>query len=161
MDPWLRAGCGSGVPDQAGRWHLDELVVRIAGRRMYLWRAVDHEDEILDVLVQRRRDKRAPVKLMRTLLKRQGFAPRLVVTDKLRSHAAAFTISALAGGLVALLFFVVGVKGASGEPDPISKFWPAVFASTTADRRELLKEANARAPPLRNQKFADSPLEGD
>jgi putative transposase len=52
---------------------------------MYLRRAVDHEDEILDVLVQRRRDKRVPVKLMRTLLKRQGFAPRLVVTDKLRS----------------------------------------------------------------------------
>ena len=52
---------------------------------MYLWRAVDHEDEILDVLVQRRRDKRVPVKLTRTLLKRQGFAPRLVVTDKLRS----------------------------------------------------------------------------
>src|SRR5271170_7169303 len=72
------------------RWHLDEMVVRIAGRRMYLWRAVDHEGEILDMLVQRRRDKRAALKLMRKLLRKQGFAPRLVVTDKLRSYGAAF-----------------------------------------------------------------------
>src|SRR5947209_18975148 len=69
---------------------FDEMVVRIAGRRMYLWRAVDHEGEILDVLVQRRRDKRAALKLMRKLLRKQGFAPRLVVTDKLRSYGAGF-----------------------------------------------------------------------
>jgi putative transposase len=72
------------------RWHLDEMVVRIAGRRMYLWRAVDHEGEILDMLVQRRRDKRAALRLMRKLLKKQGFAPKLLVTDKLRSYGAAF-----------------------------------------------------------------------
>jgi putative transposase len=71
-------------------WHLDEMVVRIAGKRLYLWRAVDQEGEILDVLVQRRRDKRAAVKLMRKLLRKQGFVPRLAVTDKLRSYAAAF-----------------------------------------------------------------------
>ena len=66
------------------------MVVRIAGKRMYLWRAVDHEGEILDMLVQRRRDKRAALRLMRKLLKKQGFAPKLLVTDKLRSYAAAF-----------------------------------------------------------------------
>ena len=66
------------------------LVVRIAGKRMYLWRAVDHEGEVLDMLVQRRRDTRAALRLMRKLLKRQGFAPKLLVTDKLRSYAAAF-----------------------------------------------------------------------
>ena len=66
------------------------MVVRIAGRRMFLWRAVDHEGEILDMLVQRRRDMRAALKLMRKLLRKQGFAPRLVVTDKLRSYGAAF-----------------------------------------------------------------------
>jgi transposase-like protein len=71
-------------------WHLDEMVVRIAGKRMYLWRAVDHEGEVLDMLVQRRRDSRAALQLMRKLLKRQGFAPKLLVTDKLRSYAAAF-----------------------------------------------------------------------
>src|SRR5712675_43089 len=71
------------------RWHLDEMVVRIAGKRMYLWRAVD-EGEVLDMLVQRRRDTRAALRLMRKLLKKQGFAPKLLVTDKLRSYASAF-----------------------------------------------------------------------
>jgi len=77
-------------PRPGDRWHLDEMVVRIAGRRMYLWRAVDQEGEILDLLIQPRRDKRAAVRLMRKLLKKQGFAPKLAVTDKLRSYAAAF-----------------------------------------------------------------------
>src|SRR6266550_3494007 len=72
------------------RWHLDEMVVRIAGERMYLWRAVDHEGEVLDMLVQRRRDSRAALRLMRKLLRKQGFAPKLLVTDKLRSYASAF-----------------------------------------------------------------------
>ena len=72
------------APLPSNRWHLDEMVVRIAGKRMYLWRAVDHEGEILDMLVQRRRDKRAALRLMRNLLKKQGFAPKLLVTDKLR-----------------------------------------------------------------------------
>jgi putative transposase len=66
------------------------MVVRIAGARMYLWRAIDHEGEILDMLVQRRRDTRAASRLMRKLLKRHGFAPKLLVTDKLRSYACAF-----------------------------------------------------------------------
>ena len=66
------------------------MVVRIAGERMYLWRAVDHEGEVLDMLVQRRRDTRAALRLMRKLLKKQGFVPKLLVTDRLRSYAAAF-----------------------------------------------------------------------
>jgi transposase-like protein len=56
---------------------------------MYLWRAVDHEGEVLDMLVQRRRDTRAALRLMRKLLKKQGFAPKLLVTDKLRSYSCA------------------------------------------------------------------------
>jgi putative transposase len=66
------------------------MVVRIAGRRMYLWRAVDDEGEILDMLLQRRRDTRAALRLMRKLLKKQGFGPKLLVTDKLRSYSSAF-----------------------------------------------------------------------
>jgi putative transposase len=72
------------------RWHLDEMVVRIAGRRMYLWRAVDHEGEVLDLLVQRRRDTHAALRLMRKLLRKQGFAPKLLTTDRLGSYHAAF-----------------------------------------------------------------------
>jgi transposase-like protein len=67
-------------PRPSDRWHLDEMVVRIAGKRMYLWRAVDHEGEVLDMLVQRRRDSRAALRLMRKLLKKQGFTPKLLVT---------------------------------------------------------------------------------
>ena len=77
-------------PRPSDRWHLDEMVVRIAGKRMYLWRAVDHEGEVLEILVQRRRDRSAAVKLMRKLLRKQGFAPARVMTDKLRSYSAAF-----------------------------------------------------------------------
>src|SRR6266446_5030007 len=66
------------------------MVVRIAGQHMYLWRAVDHEGEVLEILVQRRRDRSAAVKLMRKLLRKQGFAPTRVTTDKLRSYGAAF-----------------------------------------------------------------------
>ena len=77
-------------PQPSERWHLDEMVVRIAGKRMYLWRAVDHEGEVLDMLVQRRRDSQAAVRLMRKLLKKQGVAPKLLVTEKLRSYASAF-----------------------------------------------------------------------
>jgi len=77
-------------PRPGDRWHLDEMVVRIAGRRMYLWRAVDHEGEILDMLVQSRRNCQAALRLMRKLLKKQGFVPKLLVTDKLRSYASAF-----------------------------------------------------------------------
>src|SRR6266567_7161090 len=77
-------------PRPSDRWHLDEMVVRIAGKRMYLWRAVDHEGEVLDMLVQSRRDSRAALRLMRKLLRKQGFVPKLLVTDKLRSYGSAF-----------------------------------------------------------------------
>jgi transposase-like protein len=83
-------------PKPSRYWHLDEMVTPLAGETVYLWRAVDHEGEVLDVLVQRRRDKRAALKLMRKLLKKQGFAPAVVVTDRLRSYGAAFAELGLA-----------------------------------------------------------------
>jgi len=71
------------------RWHLDEMVVSIAGRQMYMWRAVDSEGEVLEILVQPQRDKAAALRLLRKLLRRQGFVPTVIVTDKLRSYGAA------------------------------------------------------------------------
>src|SRR5580704_17419470 len=76
-------------PRPTSTWHLDDMAVMIAGTQFWLWRAVDDEGEVLDLLVQRRRDKAAAVKLMRNLLKKQGFAPDVLVTDKLRSYGAA------------------------------------------------------------------------
>jgi transposase-like protein len=76
-------------PRPTGRWHLDEVVVTIRGKRFWLWRAVDDEGEVLDLLVQSRRNTAAAVRLMRKLLRKQGFAPETIVTDKLRSYGAA------------------------------------------------------------------------
>ena len=71
------------------KWHLDELVISVAGKKHWLWRAVDQDGFVLDVLVQSRRDKEAAKRLFRKLLKKQGRAPRVLVTDKLKSYAAA------------------------------------------------------------------------
>ena len=76
-------------PRPDDRRHLDEVFSSINGKRMYLWRAVDSEGEVLDILVQSRRNKKAALKLMRKLLKKQGYAPNKVVTDKLPSYGAA------------------------------------------------------------------------
>jgi putative transposase len=73
------------------RRHLDEVFVRINGKCVYLWRAVDCEGEVLDVLVQSRRNKQAALKLMRKLLKSQEFCPTAVVTDKLPSYGVALS----------------------------------------------------------------------
>ncbi|MGE0651873.1 MAG: IS6 family transposase [Alphaproteobacteria bacterium] len=76
-------------PRPHSQWHLDEVFVSIGGRQMYLWRAVDAEGEVLDVLVQSKRDARAASKLMRKLLRKQGVAPKVIVTDKWRAYGAA------------------------------------------------------------------------
>src|SRR5467141_2138762 len=88
--PGIARRLRQGRPRPIDRWHLDEMVVRIAGQRMYLWRAVDHEGEALDMLVHRRRDKRAALRLMRKLLGKQGVTPKLLTTDKLGSYGGAF-----------------------------------------------------------------------
>src|SRR5450755_3441054 len=70
-------------------WHLDEVYLKIAGRMVYLWRAVDAEGEVLDVLVQSKRNKHAALKLMRKLLKKYCFVPDRLITDDLRSYGTA------------------------------------------------------------------------
>ena len=70
-------------------WHLDELFVTIQGERRYLWRAVDQDGDVIDILVQPRRNRRAAERFFRKLLKGQGSEPRRLVTDKMRSYGAA------------------------------------------------------------------------
>jgi putative transposase len=77
------------LPRPGDKWHLDEVEIKIAGKKHWLWRAVDQDGLVLDVLVQSRRDKRAAKRLLRKLLKRQGRPPRVLVTDKLASYPAA------------------------------------------------------------------------
>ncbi len=78
------------------RWHLDEVFVRINGKAHYLWRAVDHEGEVLEVYVTKRRDRRAALTFLKRALKRHG-RPRSIVTDRLRSYRAALAALGIAG----------------------------------------------------------------
>ena len=96
----IRHWCHTFGPDDARRlrhrrgrmgdtWYLDELFVNIQGRRQYLWRAVDQDGDVIDVLVQSRRNRSAATRFFRTLLKAQGRVPLRLITDKLRSYRAA------------------------------------------------------------------------
>ena len=77
--------------DSLWRRHLDEVFVRINGELHFLWRAVDHEGEVLEVFVTKRRDRRAALKFLKRAMKRYG-RPRAIVADKLRSYRAAMNV---------------------------------------------------------------------
>ena len=87
--PKIAADLRKRRPKPHTTWHLDEVYLKIDGRLVYLWRAVDADGEVLDVLVQTRRNKRAALRLMRKLLKKYSVVPDKLVTDDLRSYAAA------------------------------------------------------------------------
>jgi putative transposase len=76
-------------PRPGDKWHLDEVFLSINGERQYLWRAVDQDGNVLDILVQRRRDKHAAKKFFRKLLKGLTYVPRVIITDQLKSYEAA------------------------------------------------------------------------
>jgi putative transposase len=76
-------------PRPGDKWHLDEVFLTIHGERHYLWRAVDQDGNVLDILVQRRRNKPAAKKFFRQLLKGLTYVPRVIITDKLKSYGAA------------------------------------------------------------------------
>jgi putative transposase len=76
-------------PRPGDRWHLDEVFLKINGRLHYLWRAVDQDGDVLDMLVQSRRDKESAKKFFRKLLKGLRYVPRVIITDKLKSYSAA------------------------------------------------------------------------
>src|SRR5215468_11021838 len=76
-------------PQPGEKWHMDEVFLTIKGKHHYLWRAVDQDGNVLDILVQRRRDKQAAKKFFRKLLKGLTYVPRVIVTDKLKSYGAA------------------------------------------------------------------------
>ena len=76
-------------PKPGDKWFLDEVFIRIRGKQHYLWRAVDQNGTVLDILVQSRRNKKAAKRFFRKLLKGLRYVPRVIVTDKLRSYSAA------------------------------------------------------------------------
>src|SRR6266487_1329006 len=76
-------------PRPGDKWHLDEVFLKNNRRLHYLWRAVDQDGDVFDIMVQSRRDKKAAKKFFRKLLKRLRYVPRVIITDKLRSYSAA------------------------------------------------------------------------
>src|SRR5450830_1943664 len=78
-------------PQRGDKWHLDEVVLTIKGKHHYLWRAVDQNGHVLDILMQSRRNRQAAKRFFRKLLKSLRYAPRVLITDKLKSYAAAKT----------------------------------------------------------------------
>jgi len=76
-------------PRPGDKWFLDEVFIRIAGKQHYLWRAVDQDGNVLDILVQSRRSTKAAKRFFRKLLKGLQYTPRVIVTDKFKSYAAA------------------------------------------------------------------------
>ena len=82
-------------PAPSPRWHLDEMVCTVGGKRMYLWRAVDDEGEVLDLVMQRNRDTGAALKLLKRLLRNQPVEPETITTDGLGSYVAALKILGL------------------------------------------------------------------
>ena len=87
--PLIAADLRRRRPKPHTTWHLDEVYLKIDGHMAYLWRAIDAEGEVLDVLVQSKRNKRAALNLMRKLLKKYEFVPDKLVTDDLKSYTAA------------------------------------------------------------------------
>jgi putative transposase len=89
----IRIWCRKFGPGRHGRlgdiWHLDEVFIRINGKQQYLWRAVDQDGDVIDILVQPRRDQHAAERFFRRLLRGQGKEPFRIITDKLRSYSAA------------------------------------------------------------------------
>jgi len=85
-----------GMKSSRWRWHLDEMFVRINGERRYLWRAVDHEGEVLESYVTKTRDKKAALKFLKKAMRKHG-CPEVFVTDLLRSYGAALKEIGLAG----------------------------------------------------------------
>ena len=84
-----RINARRGIPEW--RWHLDEVFVKINGELHYLWRAVDHEGEVLEVVATKRRNRSAALRLLKSLMKKYG-RPHAIVTDKLRSYGAAMKV---------------------------------------------------------------------
>jgi transposase-like protein len=115
--PMITAHLHKRRPKPHATWHLDEVYLKIDGRMVYLWRAVDAEGEVLDVLVQSRRNKHAALKLMRKLLKKYASAPDRLVTDDLRSYAPRPAISASSTCMSAAGGRTIGPRIRISRPD--------------------------------------------
>jgi transposase-like protein len=103
-------------PRSGDKWHLDEVFLTIRGKRHDLWRAVDQDGHLLDILVQRRRDKKAAKRFFRNLLKGLTYVPRVIITDKLKSYEAAKRNSCLVWNIVRIAISITGPRTRTSPP---------------------------------------------
>jgi transposase-like protein len=123
-------------------WHLDEVYLKIDGRMVYLWRAVDAEGEVLDVLIQSKRNKHAALKLMRKLLKKYAVVPERMVTDDLRSYGAATEALSLARALMKLRRPGVRIEDERGNPLSFFQLKDMIELEAKAGLRRVSNGAN-------------------
>ena len=153
----IRHWCQTFGPDYARRlrrrrgrmgdtWYLDELFVKIQGRRQYLWRAVDQDGDVIDILVQSRRDRRAAARFFRKLLKAQGRVPQRLITDKLLSYGAAHRI-VMPSVVHSTRQYENNRAEVSHEPTRPTRA-PDATVQVSRTRATLLVGARARAEPL-------------
>src|SRR4051795_12917760 len=135
------------LPGTGDKWHLDEVCLMIRGKKHWLWRAVDQDGFVLDVLVQRRRDKKAAKRLLRKLLKRQCRAPRVMITDKLKSYGAAKK-EIMPGVPPGGRCLTARAPPAQGAQQPGGKLTPANKATRTADEAVQVGPARSALPVL-------------
>jgi len=139
--PMIAADLRRRRPRPDTTWHLDEVYLKIAGRMVYLWRAVDAEGEILDVLVQSKRNKHAALKLMRKLLKKYGFVPDRMITDDLRRMAPPPAISGSRVAMSVVDGRIIELRIRISQPDEGS-------ARCSASRAQAqLRSSFQRTPP--------------
>ena len=117
------------------RWHLDEVFVRINGEMHYLWRAVDHEGEVLEVLATKRRDRKAALRFLKRTMKRYG-RPKMIVTDRLKSYRAAMNVIAMPPLRLAVSGSTIEPKTRTNRSVDEKARWPG--SETSRPSRSLL-----------------------
>src|SRR4051795_162571 len=121
------------LPGPGDKWHLDEVCLMIRGQKHWLWRAVDQDGIVLDVLVQKRRDKQAAKRLLRKLLKKQCRAPRVMITDKLASYSVS-----------GVLFLGRGLEGGCGRIGPGQELVEAALGMAGDDAADHVGQVGSR-----------------
>jgi len=134
-------------PAPSDKWHLDEVVITIRGKKHWLWRAVDANGDVLDILVQSRRNKAAADWFFRKLFKQYGL-PRVVITDKLRSYGVALKALHPASTTEVTKVSTIGRRVRTGLPSTRKDYGPVqVTASGTTFSRYPRSGSNRFSPP--------------
>jgi len=128
--------CAGAVPGPESEWHMDEMFLKINGRDHYLWRAVDQDGNVLDILVQSSRNKKAAKRFFLKLLKGLRYVPRVIITDKLKSYGVAKALDHVRSG----------APPAQGIEQPSGEFAPADQSTRESNAQIQVSRARTTVP---------------